>query len=460
MTTQQGGKGKKNDKASLHKRVEVAQRNSIFGRYSEGDMLALLKALALDPCQPQFSLDKTQPLRNEILRLRKVMVLNETEIPPWRKRKLQQFVKDKLGAPGFSRPNKQNGTKLSRGQLSHVSSISCLLNSVESTERFQQKNLSDSRSSSSLLTFEDTLLEKQVSRESFLLDDVVDRNSPSKDISQIVDSDESANGSIPLSPENLTVNKAPSLDLNDAIHYLNSSTLHGAKRNHLQPPRRSIRLLNFIGDHLERKVVPVGPRFQADVPEWNGPVRISDSSENSRWLGSRVWPIEIGNAKSTGRKVGKGRPNSCRCVSPGSVDCIRRHILEKRLLLQCDLGPAFFSWKFDEMGEQVSKSWTLKEQQMFESLVKMKPLLNRNNFMKRALTCFKKKSSKEIVHYYFNVFIPQHMSQNRRMSLKQVDTDNEEEDFNDIGVQKRCEGSSAIISNSKDIKTRYLRGGC
>ncbi|XP_022867071.1 uncharacterized protein LOC111386826 [Olea europaea var. sylvestris] len=460
MTRQQGGKEKKDDKSSLHKSVDVVQRKSVFGKYSEAEMLALLKGLAMDPCQPQFSLEKTQPLRNEILRLRKVMVLNETEIPPWRKRKLQRFVKDKLGAPGYSLPNQQNGTKLRRGQLSHVSSISCLLNSVNTTECFGHKILSDSRSSSSLLTFEDTLPEKQLYRESFFLDDVVDRSFPSKDISQIVDYDESANCLITLSPENLTVNEAPSLDLNDAIRYLNSTTLHGAKRNHLQPPRKSIRLLNFIGDHLENKVVPVGPRFQADVPEWNGPIRIKNSSENSRWLGSRVWPIEIGNAKSTGRKVGKGRPNSCRCVSPGSDDCIRNHILEKRLILQCDLGPAFFSWNFDEMGEQVSSPWTLKERKIFESLLKMKPLSSRNNFMKRALMRFPKKSSQEIVHYYFTVFIPQRMSQQRRLSMKQVDTDNEEEDdFNDISVQ-RCEGSRAVINNSKDVKTRYLRGGC
>lgn len=83
MTRQQGGKEKKDDKSSLHKSVDVVQRKSVFGKYSEAEMLALLKGLAMDPCQPQFSLEKTQPLRNEILRLRKVMVLNETEIPPW-----------------------------------------------------------------------------------------------------------------------------------------------------------------------------------------------------------------------------------------------------------------------------------------------------------------------------------------------------------------------------------------
>lgn len=78
MATEQG-KGNKNAAASLT--IKEVQRNSIFGRYSEAEMISLLKGLALDPCSPQFALDKIRPLFNQILRLRKVINLNDSEIP-------------------------------------------------------------------------------------------------------------------------------------------------------------------------------------------------------------------------------------------------------------------------------------------------------------------------------------------------------------------------------------------
>lgn len=375
-------------------------------------------------------------------------------------------MKDKLRAPaGIVLSNQQNITKLSRRQLSHASSVSSLLNSVDSTQSHDEKIIFDARTSSSLVTFDDALPEKQVITECSFVDDVVDLNCPGKDTSQTVDSDESVNGSNPLSPENSTPNEAPPVEISNAIHYLNSRISDGVNRRHFEPSRRSVRLLNFIGDHLQRKVIPVGPRFQADIPEWDGPVDRSilisaynSDTHNSKWLGSQVWPVEIGNMKTTGRTIGKGRHNSCCCVSPGSADCITRHILEERLLLQCDLGPAFFSWKFDEMGEQVSKSWSLKEQQTFESLMKMRPSSNGKSFWKRALKSFSNKYRKDIINYYFNVYIPHRMSlQTRSPSIKQVDTDDEDEaeNFSHMGLQKRSEGRSLIITNN--VKARYLR---
>ncbi|PIN24882.1 hypothetical protein CDL12_02396 [Handroanthus impetiginosus] len=443
MTRQQEEKGNKNAKASSKVKGNE-QRNSIFGRYSEAEMITQLKDLALDPCRPR---DDIQPLCHQILRLRKVMILKDSEIP-WRKRKLEQFVKDKLKAPGFVFPE-HNKTKLNRSQLSHASSGSCLLNSVDSTQCHDEKIILDSLTSSSLLTFDDGLPEKQVSTEYSFLNDMVNRNCPGKEASPVVDSDESVSGSNQLSSEN-PPNEAPSVEISNAINCLNSPTLDGKQRRHLQP-RRSIKLPKYIGDHLQKKVIPVGPRFQADVPEWSGPPDRSvfigtynNDPDNYKWLGTRVWPIEIGNMKTTGRTIGKGRHNSCSCISPGSVVCIRRHTLEKRLLLQCDLGPAFFSWKFDDMGEQVSKSWSLKEQQTFESLVKVRPSSNGKSFLKRALKSFSKKSREDIISYYFNVYILNHMSvQTRSLSINQVDTDDEDEaeNSNYLASQKRSEGS-------------------
>lgn len=83
MGRKQGDKGKKNGKAPLCKdeNIKAGHLNSIFGKYSEAEMLSQLNILALDPCKQKFSLDKIQPLCDQILRLRKVMVLTNSEIP-------------------------------------------------------------------------------------------------------------------------------------------------------------------------------------------------------------------------------------------------------------------------------------------------------------------------------------------------------------------------------------------
>nr|GMD44985.1 AT-rich interactive domain-containing protein 2-like [Ipomoea batatas] len=83
-------------------------------------------------------------------------------------------------------------------------------------------------------------------------------------------------------------------------------------------------------------------------------------SDDSRWLGTRVWPIEIDDTKLSTRSIGKRQSRVLQLVkAPGSVDCVRRHVLEERLLLQCDLGPGFLNLgNFDQMGEQMMKSWT------------------------------------------------------------------------------------------------------
>ncbi|KAG6427626.1 hypothetical protein SASPL_111872 [Salvia splendens] len=496
-------------KASSSKGVEDIRCSSIFGQFSEKEMISQLKGLARDPSMPQLALDNIQPLWSQILGLRKLMALEASEMPwvcsggitvdgggdnnggrwggddgGWgvtllplpsmkpcgvrydrsvRKRKLEQLVKDTLRAPGgFVSPHQQNMTKRRRRQLSQASSsLSCLLNSIDSAQSHDEKFIFES-----LVTFDEAFPEKQVTTECSFADDVVDLNCTSKDVSRVVGSDESVNVSNPSSIEDSTRNVAHNLAISNVVRNLNLPTLSGTQRKHLEPSHRSIRLLNFIGDHLQRKVIPVGPRFQTDVPKWDDTVdlgiRISSyksDSDNLKWLGSQVWPIVTRNMKSTRREIGKGKNNSCSCASRASADCIKRHVREERLLLQHDLGPAFSSWKFDEMGEQVSESWSLKEQRAYKSLMKMRPSANGKSFWKLTLKRLPRKSKKDIVNYYFNVYIPHRMSLHRSSpTIKQVDTDDEDEDEADNsdhkGLQKGAEERSPTIPNKK---ARYLR---
>nr|GMD43382.1 AT-rich interactive domain-containing protein 2-like [Ipomoea batatas] len=459
--------------AGLKRRVEqgivkgcstVEPEKCLFGKYSDAEMLVQLRRIALDPCDPEVTLKNVGSLFSQTLRVREVLSLSQTDCPR-RKRKLQQYVKEKLrSAPKLALEafDQESEGKKSRKQLTHMSRVSSLPGSVKSTRSSQQKPISTSHSTKSLLTFEDSFQERVFS-ESYL--DAVNMEPPTKYISPLIDSDESVNGSNPLSPVDLTLTptKGPLLALNEVIN--NSKSL-ATKGKRLQSPRRSIRLLNLIGDHLQTMVVPVGPRFQAEVPEWTVPlgnVRADSAdgdSDDSRWLGTRVWPIEIDDTKLSTRSIGKGREEFCNCQAPGSVDCVRRHVLEERLLLQCDLGPAFSTWKFDQMGEQMMKSWTVKEQQIFQPLVKIKPQTNGKNFLKHALKSIPSEYRTTVINFYFNVFLPGRIGMQTRMSSEvQVDTDDDEAgDSNYLHVPNRCHGKTGMPVKSNDVKkTRYLR---
>ncbi|XP_060202238.1 uncharacterized protein LOC132630696 isoform X1 [Lycium barbarum] len=414
-------------------------------------MLAQLKELALDPCNSNVSHQKVRPLWNQMLKVRDAMALANNDIS-WRKRKLQQFVKGQLRSPPglpAEKSNQKSKSKLSRGHFSHASGISCLLNSVNTAKSSDRETFLSSDSACSLLTFVDNIQE-QLPSEFSLHNDGIDFGP--KGFSSLVDSDESVTGSDLVSHDNRTASVASLLTLDDAAHNSSLLFVKGSRSRPLQPLCQSPRLLNFIGDHLQRFVIPVGPRFQADVPDWTVPAG-KDNSENSRWLGTRGWPIEIGNKKVSSRAIGKGRAYSCSCWSPGTTVCVKRHVSEERRLLQCELGPAFFSWKFDEMGEQVSKAWSFKEAATFESLVKRKPQLNGKSFLNNALKSLPQKNGKTIINYYFNVFIPRQLSLQNRSSNKLVNiSDDIADDINDICLHKGSKGQKP-----QGLKSQYLR---
>ncbi|KAL6508037.1 hypothetical protein OROGR_024232 [Orobanche gracilis] len=81
MKRQPDGKGNKSVSTSNINRFENVQLNPISVRHSEAEIISQLKVLALDPCRPQFAHDTIQDLRNQILKLRKVMVLENSEAP-------------------------------------------------------------------------------------------------------------------------------------------------------------------------------------------------------------------------------------------------------------------------------------------------------------------------------------------------------------------------------------------
>lgn len=68
-------------------------------------------------------------------------------------------------------------------------------------------------------------------------------------------------------------------------------------------------------NHLPRPVIPIGPRFQAKIPKWEGRTDIKqhdddDDDDGLKWLGTQIWPIPIISETNT-KDVGKARLKSC-----------------------------------------------------------------------------------------------------------------------------------------------------
>ncbi|KAL8150420.1 hypothetical protein V2J09_020228 [Rumex salicifolius] len=175
------------------------------------------------------------------------------------------------------------------------------------------------------------------------------------------------------------------------------------------------------------KQVNVGPQFQAVIPPWTGKVPHQDCDKDK--LGTRIWPPknrEDNILMDIRSVIGKGRPELCDCPFPGSVVCVRFHTAENRLKLQRELGRAFYQWKFDRMGEVVSLSWTQQEEEKFKKVMSTTPL-------SMGKSSFPKKTRKEFLDYYFNVFLQSKRSYQNRVTPKAVDSDDELSEFGSVG---------------------------
>lgn len=182
----------------------------------------------------------------------------------------------------------------------------------------------------------------------------------------------------------------------------------------------------WLNNH-RRNRVPVGSHFQTKVPEWTGETCESDS----KWLGTRVWPLgekEPRNNLIERDRIGKGRQDSCGCQLPGSLECVRFHISEKRTRVKLELCSAFQSWGFDKMGEEaVALSWAVKEEKQFESIVKSNPPSLDKCFWDEIYKVFRSKSRRDLVSYYYNVFISQRRSYQNRYTPSNINSDDDDE---------------------------------
>ncbi|GFZ01640.1 hypothetical protein Acr_15g0002490 [Actinidia rufa] len=216
--------------------------------------------------------------------------------------------------------------------------------------------------------------------------------------------------------------------------------------------------VEFITDENHKLAIPCGSRFQVDLSDWTGPPHEGyDESSTSRWLGTKVWPIEDAHSDTNVDLIGKGRSDSCTCPSPGSIECVKHHVNDKKVQLQSDLDSAFGKWRFNEMGEGVSDIWSSEEQKQFDCIVKMNPASEGKSFLKPAMECFRTQRE-TILSYYFNVYVPRCMSNKARAGSRIVDSDDDEEGEDSKSSQKRSRADDSISRKAKYARNRYLTG--
>ncbi|KAA8516069.1 hypothetical protein F0562_019248 [Nyssa sinensis] len=205
----------------------------------------------------------------------------------------------------------------------------------------------------------------------------------------------------------------------------------------------------FIDNH-KRKRIAVGPLFQAKVPEWSGETYESEA----KWLGTQVWPLEDGEQKRyliERDPIGKGRQDSCGCQFPGSIECVRFHVAEKRMKVKLELGSAFHRWKFDKMGEEVSLSWRKEEEKKFQAIIRSNPPSMEKCFWDEIFQSFPSKSREDLVSYYFNVFLLQRRGYQNRSTTSNIDSDDDDE--SDLGSLTNGFGHEAAKSTGSILRT-------
>lgn len=232
----------------------------------------------------------------------------------------------------------------------------------------------------------------------------------------------------------------------------------------------------LLNNKASRKRIPIGTDFQAEVPPWASPTKhpfkptkVKDvspgntcsfcESESTAWIGNLVWPHSEFEGVVRGR-IGQGRPNECGCTNPTSIECVRSHVLVEREKLKLELGEAFNSLGFSDMGETVSEFWMKDEELEFELIMKMNPSSMGKNFWDVIPTALPAKSFKELVSYYFNVFVLRRRSVENRTVPESVDSDDDEKELL-IGECKVSDGlmlpnrafADSVVQDWKGIET-------
>ncbi|KAJ0100619.1 hypothetical protein Patl1_21805 [Pistacia atlantica] len=224
--------------------------------------------------------------------------------------------------------------------------------------------------------------------------------------------------------------------------------------------------------------VSIGPEHQADVPEWNPrgsksfvdnldvsghQVELAPSPDFSlvvdgeeKLMGTCVISMPDYEMSANYCSERCGIRNCCKCIDRGSIDCVRQHVMEAREKLRENLGEKIFEeLGFCEMGEEVSKRWTEDEEQAFHEVVFSNPASMGKDFWDHLSLVFPSRTKRDLVSYYYNVFILQKRANQNRFDLQNVDSDNDEWQVSELeaGTAEEDEDSGVESPTNQDAPT-------
>ncbi|XP_039137158.1 uncharacterized protein LOC120274696 [Dioscorea cayenensis subsp. rotundata] len=237
-------------------------------------------------------------------------------------------------------------------------------------------------------------------------------------------------------------------------------------------------------DYHERKPVAIGPHHQADIPvcglsEFENSVGHLDDSVSStsnsvdlssssaylvsedssdKWIGACILPMPDYGTLSLEVK-GRSCRNFCNCLDMGSIRCVKQHVVESREKLEQALGhEKFMMLGFGNMGEVVAQKWSTEEEQTFREVVMANPASLGKNFWDDLRHVFISRSSKELISYYFNVFMLHKRAEQNRMDPMNADSDNDEWEESNESVAGDGEEDSVVDSPHDGDNVTYNDG--
>jgi hypothetical protein len=248
-------------------------------------------------------------------------------------------------------------------------------------------------------------------------------------------------------------------DLNNAVHFSYFPNYfehdHRVKSPAVQPDEICTTLL----DYSPRNLVSVGPEYQADIPEL-----VPQRSIKENVLGTCVIPMP--DLESHAVDSGDQADRDCNCFDRGSIGCVRQHVSESRNALYKKLGQKIFEeLGFCDMGEQVSGKWSEEEEETFHEIVFSNPASSGKNFWNQLSYAFPSRTKRDLVSYYFNVYMLRIRAEQNRFDPLNVDSDNDEyQGFEDEIFEEEALVESLANHDAKEDEnqrcTDFLEDSC
>ncbi|XP_057481213.1 uncharacterized protein LOC130768225 isoform X2 [Actinidia eriantha] len=216
-------------------------------------------------------------------------------------------------------------------------------------------------------------------------------------------------------------------------------------------------------DGSPRIHVPIGPNHQTEVPQWDplatekyflGSDHFADVC-GGKLMGDSIFLMSDPEfSAESGVSTGDGRKD-CFCPDQGSVRCVRQHVREAWERIRETLGhEKFVQLGFCDMGEEVSQKWTEEEEQVFQVVVYSNPVSRGKNFWEHLSVVFPFRTKREIVSYYFNVFMLRRRAVQNRSKFLDLDSDDDEwmgSDGGPFGVAQEGEDSAIDSLVDQDV---------